>query len=53
MVTAGGRVLGVTALADDLKSAIDKAYLGVSAIYFENAHWRKDIGHRALSRTKS
>lgn len=52
-VTAGGRVLGVTALADDLKSAIDKAYLGVSAIHFENAHWRKDIGHRALSRTKS
>lgn len=53
VVTAGGRVLGVTALADDLKSAIDKAYLGVSAIHFENAHWRKDIGHRALSRTKS
>lgn len=53
VVTAGGRVLGVTALADDLKSAIDKAYLGVSAIHFENAHWRKDIGYRALSRTKS
>ena len=51
VVTAGGRVLGVTALADDLKSAIEKAYRGVTAIHFEDAHWRKDIGHRALSRT--
>ena len=50
VVTAGGRVLGVTALADDLKSAIEKAYRGVSAIYFEDAHWRKDIGYRALLR---
>ena len=52
IVTAGGRVLGVTALSDDLKSAIEKAYSGVSAIDFEDAHWRKDIGHRALARTK-
>ncbi len=52
VVTAGGRVLGVTTLADDLKSAIEKAYLGVSTIHFEDAHWRKDIGHKALSRTK-
>ena len=51
VVTSGGRVLGVTALADDLKSAIEKAYNGVSEIHFEDAHWRKDIGHRALSRT--
>lgn len=50
IVTAGGRVLGVTALADDLKSAIEKAYRGVSKIHFDEAHWRKDIGHRALSR---
>lgn len=53
VLTAGGRVLGVTALADDLKSAIEKAYKGVSTIHFEDAHWRKDIGHRALSRTNS
>lgn len=53
IVTAGGRVLGVTALAENLKLAIEKAYHGVSAIHFEEAHWRKDIGHRALSRTKS
>ncbi len=51
VVTAGGRVLGVTALADDLKSAIEQAYLGVSAIHFDDAHWRTDIGHRALSRS--
>ena len=53
ILTAGGRVLGVTALADDLKSAIEKAYHGVSTIHFEDAHWRKDIGHRALLRTNS
>ncbi len=51
VVTAGGRVLGVTALTDDLKSAIDQAYRGVSAIHFDDAHWRTDIGHRALSRS--
>ena len=50
VVTNGGRVLGVTALADDLKSAIEQAYRGVSAIHIDNAHWRTDIGYRALSR---
>ncbi len=50
VVTAGGRVLGVTALAEDLKSAIEQAYRGVSAIHFDGAHWRKDIGYRALLR---
>ncbi len=50
VVTAGGRVLGVTALADDLKSAIEQAYRGVDAIHFDDAHWRTDIGYRALSR---
>jgi phosphoribosylamine--glycine ligase len=42
--TNGGRVLGVTALGDDLKSARARAYEGVSYISFENAHYRKDIG---------
>ncbi len=48
LVTAGGRVLGVTALGDTLPEALDKAYDGVSKIHFENAHYRKDIGQRAL-----
>lgn len=42
--TAGGRVLGVTAQAKDLDSAIKKAYQGVSKIHFENEHYRRDIG---------
>lgn len=50
VVTAGGRVLGVTALASDLKSAIKQAYRGVDVIHFDDAHWRTDIGYRALSR---
>jgi phosphoribosylamine--glycine ligase len=45
-VTNGGRVLGVTATGDDLKSARARAYEGVSHISFENAHYRKDIGGR-------
>ncbi|HNU74486.1 MAG TPA: phosphoribosylamine--glycine ligase [Deltaproteobacteria bacterium] len=49
-VTAGGRVLGVTALGDDLKSTIDKAYRAVSCIAFEGMHYRRDIGHKALAR---
>ncbi len=47
-LTAGGRVLGVTATADTLKAALDKAYDAVSEISFENAHYRHDIGQRAL-----
>ncbi len=50
IVTDGGRVLGVTALAGGLHDAIQQAYKGVSAIHFENAHARHDIGHRALGR---
>ena len=50
IITAGGRVLGVTALAKDLKSAIEQSYRGVSAIHFDKAHWRKDIGYRVLAR---
>ena len=47
-LTAGGRVLGVTAVGDDLRSALDKAYSAVDTISFEKAHYRKDIGKRAL-----
>ncbi len=47
--TAGGRVIGVTAVADDLKNALDAAYAAVNKISFEDMHYRKDIGQRALS----
>ena len=47
-LTSGGRVIGVTARANDLQSALDKAYEGVSKIDFEGAHFRHDIGKRAL-----
>jgi len=46
--TSGGRVLGVTALGEDIGSAIDRAYKGCSLIDFKGMHYRKDIGHRAL-----
>lgn len=49
LVTCGGRVLGVTALGSDLKAALDKSYAAVDKIEFENAHFRRDIGQKALS----
>ena len=48
LLTSGGRVLGVTAIAGNLKRAIKKAYKKVSKISFENAYFRTDIGARAL-----
>ena len=48
LLTSGGRVLGVTAVSDTLKKAIDKAYSFVPMINFENAYYRNDIGARAL-----
>ena len=47
-VTAGGRVLGVTAVADTLADAVTAAYEKVGQIHFENAYFRHDIGARAL-----
>lgn len=47
-ITAGGRVLGVTATADTLKDALARAYDGVNEIHFDQVHYRKDIGQRAL-----
>ena len=44
LVTNGGRVLGVTALGDDLESALNDAYKAVAKINFDGAHYRKDIG---------
>ncbi|MBE7087553.1 MAG: phosphoribosylamine--glycine ligase [Clostridiales bacterium] len=48
LLTNGGRVLGVTAIGKDLKSAINSSYEMVSQIKFENAYYRKDIGQKAL-----
>jgi phosphoribosylamine--glycine ligase len=48
IVTAGGRVLGVTGLGPVVAAAIDNAYQGVREISFEGAHYRRDIGARAL-----
>ena len=48
LLTAGGRVLGVTAIADTLEAAIESAYSKVSSVKFGNAYYRHDIGARAL-----
>ena len=48
LVTAGGRVLGATAVANSLSEAIDEAYAKVKTIKFDNAYYRSDIGKRAL-----
>ncbi|WHZ20320.1 MAG: Phosphoribosylamine--glycine ligase [Rhodanobacteraceae bacterium] len=50
VVTAGGRVLCVCALGDDLAQARDRAYAAVDRIHFDGAFCRHDIGHRALAR---
>jgi phosphoribosylamine--glycine ligase len=50
VVTAGGRVLGVTAVGRTLKNAVTQAYRAVDAIRFEGAHARRDIAARALRR---
>jgi phosphoribosylamine---glycine ligase len=48
LVTAGGRVLAVTALGDTLKDAQARCYEAMAKIKFEGMHYRRDIGHRAL-----
>jgi len=48
VVTDGGRVLGVTGLGSVVAAAIDNAYAGVHQIFFEGAHYRRDIGARAI-----
>ena len=52
-VTAGGRVLGVTALGATISEAIDRAYEAVSKISFDGMHYRHDIGRKALRHTVS
>lgn len=53
LVTAGGRVLGVTATGEYLPAALKKAYAAVSEITFDGAFCRKDIGARALQALKN
>jgi len=48
LIASGGRVLGVTATAEDLRTAIAKAYEGVDAIDWPGGFCRRDIGHRVL-----
>ena len=48
--TAGGRVLGVTAVAGTLKEALARAYQAIAEIHFEGMYFRRDIGHRGLSK---
>lgn len=50
IVTAGGRVLGVTARGADLRAARDAAYSAVEQIRFDNAHYRTDIGEKGIAR---
>ena len=49
-VNVGGRVLGVTAIGDTLKGAIDSAYKAVDLITWENCYYRRDIGEKAMNR---
>ncbi|MEJ2052214.1 MAG: phosphoribosylglycinamide synthetase C domain-containing protein, partial [Calditrichota bacterium] len=48
VVTAGGRVLGISATGQDLKSAVELAYRNIRLIHFEGMHYRSDIGARAI-----
>ena len=50
LVTNGGRVLGITAVGDGIKAAVDKAYDAVGAVSFDGLYCRGDIAHRALAR---
>ena len=51
LVTAGGRVLGVTGIGRDFREAAKRAYLGTSQISFDKAYYRHDIGYRVLGST--
>jgi len=53
IVTAGGRVLGVTAVADSLQTALDRAYQATAEIAYEGLYYRRDIGHRALKQSRT
>lgn len=50
LTSEGGRVLGVTAVAEGLPAAVERAYAAVSKIHFEGMHYRRDIGAKGLRR---
>jgi phosphoribosylamine--glycine ligase len=50
VLTAGGRVLGVTAAAPSLEEALARTYQAMEEIHFDGMYFRRDIGHRALRR---
>jgi phosphoribosylamine--glycine ligase len=52
IITSGGRVFGLTAWANDIENAVDKAYSNIDKISFEGMQYRKDIAHRALEGAK-
>ncbi len=52
IVTSGGRVLGVTAIDEDIETAINKVYGAVNLIHFEGMHFRSDIGQKARLKIK-
>jgi phosphoribosylamine--glycine ligase len=49
LITNGGRVLGVTAIGNNLEEALNKTYKAVEKIQFEGMYYRKDIGKKALN----
>ncbi|MDR3124331.1 MAG: phosphoribosylamine--glycine ligase [Endomicrobium sp.] len=51
-VTSGGRVVGITSVADNIEDAINKVYASVNLIHFDGMHFRRDIAWRALSGKK-
>jgi len=53
VVTAGGRVLGITSLGTDLPDALSKAYIAVETLSFKGAFYRNDIAHRELRRMEN
>jgi phosphoribosylamine--glycine ligase len=50
-LTAGGRVLGVTALGADIGAAVTETYRAIGALNWDGMHYRKDIGRRAAAKT--
>lgn len=48
-VTNGGRVLGITALGNDMEDAVESVYHNIESVYFEGMHYRKDIGKKAVA----
>jgi len=52
-VTSGGRVLGVTALGKDIRSAKENAYQAIKKIHFDGMHYRKDIGDKAIKKSRA